>query len=89
MMKHKWTIYRLSLMRLKNTCIKLFNPGKCVRIFHDEGEHKLWLKKASQEKFEDYLDSNIQQLSSVENPFGIGRVKNSVVWMFVIFSQIF
>ena len=48
-----------------------------VRIFHDEGEHKLWLKKASQEKFEDYLDSNIQQLSSVENPFGVGRVKNS------------
>lgn len=48
-----------------------------VRIFHDEGEHKLWLKKASQEKFENYLDSDIQQLSSVENPFGIGRVKNS------------
>ncbi|WP_454060079.1 NAD(P)/FAD-dependent oxidoreductase [Elizabethkingia ursingii] len=48
-----------------------------VRIFHDEGEHKLWLKKASQEKFEDYLDSDIQQLSSVENPFGVGRVKNS------------
>ncbi|KUY17021.1 FAD-dependent oxidoreductase [Elizabethkingia miricola] len=48
-----------------------------VRVFHDEGEHKLWLKKASQEKFEDYLDSNIQQLSSVENPFGVGRVKNS------------
>ncbi|OPB86990.1 NAD(P)/FAD-dependent oxidoreductase [Elizabethkingia ursingii] len=48
-----------------------------VRVFHDEGEHKLWLKKASQEKFEDYLDSDIQQLSSVENPFGVGRVKNS------------
>jgi glycine/D-amino acid oxidase-like deaminating enzyme len=48
-----------------------------VRVFHDEGEHKLWLKKASQEKFENYLDSDIQQLSSVENPFGVGRVKNS------------
>ena len=48
-----------------------------VRVFHDDGEHKLWLKKASQEKFEDYLDSDIQQLSSVENPFGVGRVKNS------------
>ncbi|MCL1669941.1 FAD-binding oxidoreductase [Elizabethkingia ursingii] len=48
-----------------------------VRVFHDEGEHKLWLKKAAQEKFEGYLDSDIQQLSSVENPFGVGRVKNS------------
>ncbi|CAM3552678.1 FAD-binding oxidoreductase [Elizabethkingia occulta] len=48
-----------------------------VRVFHNESEHKLWLKKASQEKFEDYLDSDIQKLSSVENPFGVGRVKNS------------
>ena len=48
-----------------------------VRVFHDEGEYKLWLKKASQDKFEGYMDSDIQKLSSVENPFGVGRVKNS------------
>lgn len=45
--------------------------------------------KASQDKFEGYLDSDIQKLSSVENPFGVGRVKIPAVSMFVTFSDFF
>ncbi|AQX05016.1 FAD-dependent oxidoreductase [Elizabethkingia meningoseptica] len=48
-----------------------------VRVFHDEGEQKLWLKKASQDKFSGYLSEEIQLLESVQNPFGVGKVKNS------------
>ncbi|NAW50455.1 FAD-dependent oxidoreductase [Elizabethkingia argentiflava] len=48
-----------------------------VRIFHDEGEQKLWLRKADQPKFEKYLNPEIQYLSGLDNPWGVGRVNSS------------
>jgi len=48
-----------------------------VRIFHDEVEKNLWLKKSNQEEFSNYISNNIQNLKNIENPFGSGAVKTS------------
>ena len=50
---------------------------RVVRVFHDEGEQQLWLKKAGQEKFSDYLDPELIKLDKVRNPFEAGAVINS------------
>lgn len=47
------------------------------RIFHDEKERELWLKKASELPLSEFLSSEIVFLEGVENPFGCGVVKNS------------
>jgi len=48
-----------------------------VRIFHDESERELWLKKSKQEEFARYMSSDIKSLKNVENSFGSGAVKIS------------
>ncbi len=47
------------------------------RIFHDENERKLWLKKAQDDNLKDFLATDFEEAGSVVNPFGCGRVNHS------------
>lgn len=47
------------------------------RIFHDEAERDLWLKKAQTPELKPFLKIEITTLQDVENPFGAGSVNNS------------
>ncbi len=47
------------------------------RIFHDEKERELWLKKAALPELEAFLDTDFAELNTVNNPFGSGKVKQS------------
>lgn len=50
---------------------------KVVRIFHDEKEKELWLKKSEKEELKPYLDHDFISLSSVENSNDSGVVNKS------------
>ncbi len=45
-----------------------------LRVFHDEKEKELWLKKSNEISF---LSKNFLKINSVKNPFGCGQVDNS------------
>lgn len=47
------------------------------RIFHDENEKNLWLKKSSSEDLKKFLNSGFSILEDVRNPFGTGSVSQS------------
>ena len=47
------------------------------RIFHDENEQKLWLKKSDNEELEKFLNKNFTRLSIVKNDFQTGEVNQS------------
>ncbi|SDE22028.1 NAD(P)/FAD-dependent oxidoreductase [Riemerella columbipharyngis] len=48
------------------------------RIFHDEQEKKLWLKKYDENpKLKHFLSPNFSYIEGVENPFGTGMVEHS------------
>ncbi|MDH6252644.1 glycine/D-amino acid oxidase-like deaminating enzyme [Chryseobacterium sp. H1D6B] len=47
------------------------------RIFHDENEQKLWLKKSETEELSSFLNKNFQSLDKVLNPFNTGKVNQS------------
>lgn len=47
------------------------------RIFHDEAERDLWLKKAETPELQPFLDKEISTVDKIENPFGAGSVRNS------------
>ncbi len=47
------------------------------RIFHDENEQQLWLKKSSNEDLTNFLDKNFTHLESVKNDFNSGKVNQS------------
>lgn len=47
------------------------------RIFHDENEQQLWLKKASSEELVNFLDRNFTHLDGVKNDFNSGKVNQS------------
>lgn len=47
------------------------------RIFHDENEQQLWLKKSSNEDLFHFLDKNFAHLNGVKNDFNSGRVNQS------------
>lgn len=47
------------------------------RIFHDENEQKLWLKKSGNEELVNFLDENFDLLSGVKNDFLSGKVSQS------------
>ncbi|MDR6921012.1 FAD-binding oxidoreductase [Chryseobacterium sp. 2987] len=47
------------------------------RIFHDENEQKLWLKKSENEDLSDFLDKNFDRLEGVKNDFKAGKVNQS------------
>ncbi len=50
------------------------------RIFHDENEKALWLKKAETEELQPFLSKETEPLDVVKNPFGSGRVMQSARW---------
>lgn len=47
------------------------------RIFHDEKEKELWLKKSVTPELKPFLSEEFTELSVLKNPFGTGRVKQS------------
>lgn len=47
------------------------------RIFHDENEQKLWLKKSQSEELEGFLEKNFEHLEVVKNDFNTGVVNQS------------
>jgi glycine/D-amino acid oxidase-like deaminating enzyme len=47
------------------------------RIFHDENEQNLWLKKSENEELSAFLDQNFDSLNGVKNEFQTGKVNQS------------
>lgn len=47
------------------------------RIFHDENEQNLWLKKSANEELQHFLDKNFDRLNIVKNDFLTGKVNQS------------
>ncbi|MDQ1095062.1 MULTISPECIES: NAD(P)/FAD-dependent oxidoreductase [Chryseobacterium] len=47
------------------------------RIFHDENEQQLWLRKSDVEELSYFLDKDFRFLDMVNNPYGVGRVNQS------------
>ncbi|MDQ1163272.1 glycine/D-amino acid oxidase-like deaminating enzyme [Chryseobacterium sp. SORGH_AS 447] len=47
------------------------------RIFHDENEQKLWLKKSENDELINFLDKNFDHLKAVKNDFLTGKVNQS------------
>lgn len=47
------------------------------RIFHDENEQNLWLKKSVNEELTNFLDQNFDRLNVVKNDFLTGKVNQS------------
>jgi len=47
------------------------------RIFHDENEQNLWLKKSENEELSAFLDKNFNSLNGVKNDFQTGKVNQS------------
>lgn len=47
------------------------------RIFHDENEQNLWLKKSENEELSAFLDKNFDRLDVVKNDFLTGKVNQS------------
>lgn len=50
---------------------------KVVRIFHDEKEKELWLKKSQKEELQPYLNTDFLTLNSVTNLYSSGIVNKS------------
>jgi len=47
------------------------------RIFHDENEKNLWLKKSDSTELKNFLNTEFSELEGVKNPFGTGCVQQS------------
>lgn len=47
------------------------------RIFHDDNEQQLWLKKSQHEELLNFLDKNFDRLEGVKNDFLTGKVNQS------------
>ncbi|ALR29193.1 FAD-dependent oxidoreductase [Chryseobacterium sp. IHB B 17019] len=47
------------------------------RIFHDENEQKLWLKKSQNDELINFLDKKFTHLNTVKNDFDSGKVNQS------------
>lgn len=47
------------------------------RIFHDENEQKLWLKKSQTEELSNFLNEDFKHLEIVKNDFNTGMVNHS------------
>ncbi|SHK91023.1 NAD(P)/FAD-dependent oxidoreductase [Chryseobacterium polytrichastri] len=47
------------------------------RVFHDENEQNLWLKKSKNEDLQYFLNDDFKHLEIVNNPFNTGKVNQS------------
>lgn len=66
----KKTLSEIEVYTYKNYWIE----KPVLRVFHDEKEKELWLKKSNEISF---LSKNFLKINSVKNPFGCGQVDNS------------
>lgn len=48
-----------------------------LRVFHDEKEKELWLKKSNDENLRPFLSKDLVSLYSINNPFKCGKVSQS------------
>lgn len=70
---------------LKHTLVEIENytgvnylvNASIHRIFHDENEQKLWLKKSYTEDLSGFLNKDFKQLKLVKNEFNYGTVNQS------------
>ena len=69
----KNTLNEIEIYTGKNYLIK----ENIHRIFHDEKERELWLKKAKNEDLKLFLNENFEDLDLVNNKFGSGIVNES------------
>ncbi len=69
---------KLSLDEIKEyTGINYLIDASIHRIFHDEKEKDLWVKKSQTEELKQFLDENFDHLEGVKNDFQSGIVKQS------------
>ncbi|MBW3524034.1 FAD-binding oxidoreductase [Chryseobacterium sp. NKUCC03_KSP] len=69
---------KISLKEIESyTGENYFIDSPIHRIFHDENEQKLWLKKSSNEDLKNFLDENFDHLNGVKNDFHTGKVNQS------------
>ncbi|MBW8524152.1 FAD-dependent oxidoreductase [Chryseobacterium chendengshani] len=61
----------------KYTGINYLIDASIHRIFHDENEQKLWLKKSQTSELSSFLSDNFKPLEDVKNDFSTGLVKQS------------
>ena len=61
----------------KYTGVNYLIDASIHRIFHDENEQKLWLKKSQTEELSNFLDEDFKYLQDVKNDFNTGLVKQS------------
>lgn len=47
------------------------------RVFHDENEKNIWLKKSAREELKPFLHQDFSKLNSINNPYGTGVVNFS------------
>ncbi|EJL69566.1 NAD(P)/FAD-dependent oxidoreductase [Chryseobacterium populi] len=47
------------------------------RVFHDENEQKLWLKKSDNNELSQFLNKEFERVDVVNNPFNTGKVNQS------------
>lgn len=47
------------------------------RIFHDENEKKLWLKKRENSELSEFLSPEFEKLNILKNPYSTGKVQQS------------
>lgn len=69
---------KISLKEIESyTGENYFIDSPIHRIFHDENEQKLWLKKSGNEDLKNFLDENFDHLNGVKNDFHTGKVNQS------------
>ncbi len=69
---------RLSLNEIKEyTGVDYLIDASIHRIFHDEKEKDLWVKKSQTEELKEFLDNNFDHLECVKNEFDSGKVNQS------------
>lgn len=70
---------------------KFYHDSPVHRLFHDEAEQNLWLKKAKTESLTPFLNLEIKEIPEVISPFGSGQVLESgyfsVDKFFTVFSS--
>lgn len=69
----KQTLSEIELYTSKNYLIE----KSILRIFHDDKEKDLWLKKSEDNNLKPFLSKKLVELKSVKNSYGCGQVNQS------------
>lgn len=68
---------------------KIYCESPVQRIFHDEAERKLWLKKAESDALKPFLNPEIKELPEIISPYGSGQVLKSGFFLVDKFFKVF